>query len=107
MFVKLLMVLWDVYVVQAADEREADLRRSLRDAETKHKQQIRHLDTSVLELQRCNCWQHICIEFAAHALQHRPIREVLHIALYATFVVWIKCCKHHVVDPSAETHCSK
>ena len=49
------MMAWDACVMQAADEREADLRRSLRDAETKHKQQIRHLDTSVLELQRYNC----------------------------------------------------
>ena len=37
---------------QAADEREALMRRSLRDADAKHKNQIAHLDASVLELQR-------------------------------------------------------
>ena len=37
---------------QAADEREAGMRRSLRDADAKHKNQITHLDASVLELQR-------------------------------------------------------
>jgi hypothetical protein len=38
--------------MQAADDREAELRRSLRDTELKHKQQTKHLDASVLELQR-------------------------------------------------------
>ena len=38
--------------MQAADDREADLRRALRDADAKHKQKIAHLDASVLELQR-------------------------------------------------------
>lgn len=38
--------------MQAADDREAELRRSLRDTELKHKQQVKHLDASVQELQR-------------------------------------------------------
>ncbi len=40
--------------MQAADDREAELRRSLRDTELKHKQQTKHLDASVQELQRYN-----------------------------------------------------
>ncbi len=40
--------------MQAADDREAEVRRSLRDTELKHKQQIQHLDASVQELQRYN-----------------------------------------------------
>lgn len=38
--------------LQAADDREAELRRSLRDAESKHKQQVAQLDASVHDLQR-------------------------------------------------------
>ncbi len=38
--------------MQAADDREAEVRRSLRDTELKHKQQIKHLDASVQELKR-------------------------------------------------------
>ncbi len=44
--------------MQAADDREAELRRSLRDTELKHKQQIKHLDASVQELQR---YDHLAI----------------------------------------------
>jgi len=40
--------------MQAADDREAELRRSLRDTDLKHKQQTKYLDASVQELQRYN-----------------------------------------------------
>jgi len=43
-----------ITTMQAADDREAEVRRSLRDTELKHKQQIQHLDASVQELQRYN-----------------------------------------------------
>ena len=47
-------------LMQAADDREADLRRSLRDSESKHKQQVARLDASLLELQRSEL-AHPCI----------------------------------------------
>lgn len=38
--------------VQAADDREAELRRSLKDAESGHKQQLANLDATARGLQR-------------------------------------------------------
>ena len=62
---------------QAGDDREADLRRSLRDAESKHKQQIAHLDASILGLQRYQLL-HTQLQYSTNpSQQHLPYLELI------------------------------
>lgn len=91
--------------MQAADDCEIELRRSLRDTELKHKQHIKHKDASVQELQRYDHLAMVQSSIQAYiGVDHASFAAISLLATLARVVMlqpcMCTCYAHHGQGPA-------